>query len=238
MQNELLITASLAVSYCSLLLFYRLAGKAGIYSWIAVSTIIANIEVTILVYAFGIEQTLGNTLFASSFLATDILSERYGKRHADKGVLIGILTSGIFIVFTVLWRLYEPSPQDIAMPAVRAVFGNTPRILAASQIAYIVSEFLDVKLYHAIWKITENKSGDRKKFLWLRNNAATMAAQLINIIIFNTGAFAGIYDSRTLLSITTSCYVIYVFTSLMDTPFLYLARRMRHRDDSTTEEKD
>ncbi len=235
--NELLIAASLAVSYCSLLLFYRLTGKAGIYSWIAVSTIIANIEVTILVHAFGIEQTLGNTLFASSFLATDILSERYGKRYADKGVLTGILTSGIFIVFTVLWRLYVPSAQDSAMPAVRAVFGNTPRILAASQIAYIVSEFLDVKLYHAIWKMTANKSGDRKKFLWLRNNAATLVAQLVNIIIFNTGAFAGIYDSRTLLSITASCYVIYVFTSLLDTPFLYLARRMRPWDDST-EEKD
>ena len=71
MYNEILLVISLTVSFSSLLIFHRFFGKSGIYVWIALCAVLANIEVTVLVHAFGMEQTLGNMLFASSFLATD-----------------------------------------------------------------------------------------------------------------------------------------------------------------------
>ena len=224
MLNEVLLIASLVVSFgavvCSLWLF----GKSGVYVWIAVCAILANIEVTVLVFAFGMEQTLGNTLFASSFLATDILSELFGKKEASKGVLIGIFATLVFIVFSSLWVHYIPSQNDWAFVSLKTLFSNTPRILLASLIGYALSEALDVFLYHFWWSLTETRSGDKTKFLWVRNNCSTLISQLVNIVVFNVAAFGGIYDVSTLLSITVSCYVIYIVTSLLDTPFVYVAR--------------
>ena len=84
MRNEILLIASLFVIYGMVLLWYCLFGKKGLYCWTVLATIAANIEVMILVDAFGMEQTLGNILFASTFLTTDILSEIEGKKSANK----------------------------------------------------------------------------------------------------------------------------------------------------------
>lgn len=224
--NEFLLIISLLISYSATLLFAKFFGKGGLFAWIGICAVFANIEVTILVHAFGMEQTLGNVLFASSFLATDILSENYGKKDADKGVYIGIATTVLFILFSFIWVHYIPSQNDWAMPSVKTLFSNTPRILFASLVGYAASELLDVWLYHKWWKLTESKTGDSSKFLWVRNNFSTLISQLINIIIFNFGAFWGIYQLNELISITIACYVIYIFTSLLDTPFIYLARKM------------
>ena len=96
--NEILLVLSLLVIYGSVLLVYRLFGKSGLYCFTAIATITANIEVLIMVDAFGMEQTLGNILFASTFLVTDIISEVDGKKAAQKAVNIGIFTSLFFIV--------------------------------------------------------------------------------------------------------------------------------------------
>ena len=111
MNNELLLILSLVLIYTCVVLFYRFLGRSGLYCWTVLATIAANIEVLIVVDAFGMEQTLGNILFASTFLVTDILSETEGKRAANKAVLIGILTSGIFILISQSWLLYTPNAR-------------------------------------------------------------------------------------------------------------------------------
>mgnify|MGYP000340980380 CR=1 FL=1 len=108
---------------------YALFGKAGLYCISAVATILANIEALILVNAFSMEQTLGNVLFAVTFLITDILSECEGKKAANKAVLTGILSSVFFLVLSQSWMLYNPSPNDTIMPSIKAVFSNTPRMI-------------------------------------------------------------------------------------------------------------
>lgn len=229
MQNELLLAASLLAAFGGLVVVFRFFGKGGIFSWICVCTILANIEVAALVNAFGMEQTLGNTLFAATFLATDMLSEFYGRKEARRGVLIGISASLAFIVFAKIWVCYIPSENDMALEPMKALFSNTPRILIASFAGFAASEFFDIWAYDAWWKWSEKKFGTRRRFLWLRNNGSTLVSQAINITIFSFGAFYGLYDFETLIAITVSAYVIYVFTSLLDTPFLYLARAVNDR---------
>ena len=95
--NELLLILSLLITYSMVLLVFRIFKKEGLFLWTIIATIAANIEVLILVNAFGMEMTLGNILFASTFLVTDILSELYGKKEAQKAVWFGIATSVIFI---------------------------------------------------------------------------------------------------------------------------------------------
>ena len=191
------------------------------------ATISANIEVLILVNAFGMEQTLGNILFASTFLVTDILSEVSGKKAANQAVNIGILTSLTFIIISQSWLLYQPGANDWAHSSIVNIFSNTPRMMAASLIVYAISQKFDVWLYHKWWGLTKRLCGDSRRYLWLRNNGSTLLSQLLNTVLFTMGAFLGTYDTRTLISIMWASYVIFIFTSLADTPAVYLARRIR-----------
>lgn len=222
--NELILIASLIFIFGFTILAYLYFGKAGLFCFTAIATMLANIEVLILVHAFGMEQTLGNVLFAATFLITDILSECEGRREADKAVWIGIFTTVVFLLITQSWMLYIPSEGDTAMPAIREIFSSTPRMVMASLSVYAVTQMFDVWLYHKWWKLTEKKSGSKRKFLWLRNNGSTLVSQLLNSFLFTFAAFAGTYDVKTLFTIFGSSYLIFIFTSLLDTPMVYLAR--------------
>ena len=227
--NELLLLGSVIVIYGLVLLAYKLFNKTGLYVMTVITTIIANIEVLILVDAFGLNQTVGNVMFASTYLITDILSENEGKKYANKAVWLGVFTSVVFLIFSQYMRLYIPAENDWAKSYINEIFSTTPRLILGSLAGYVVSQFFDVWLYHKWWNFTENKSGNKRKFLWLRNNGSTLISQLINTIIFTTISFAGWYDFNTLITIMISSYVIYIFTSLLDTPTVYLARKMKDK---------
>lgn len=229
MQNEVLLIFSVVMIYGVVLLAYRLFGKAGLYTMTAITTVLANIEVLILIDGFGLEQTLGNVMFASSFLITDILSENEGKRSSAKAVWLGVFTSAIMLLLTQYWLLYTPAQQDWVFPHIRAIFSTTPRMLLASFVGYVVSQRFDVWLYHRWWDFTTKKTGSRERFLWLRNNGSTLVSQMVNTVTFTLIAFAGWYDTKTLLSVMGSSYVIFIVTSLADTPVVYLARAMKHK---------
>ncbi|TGY98354.1 VUT family protein [Petralouisia muris] len=232
MQNEILLIVSLIVTYSTVLILFRLFQEQGLYLWTVVATISANIEVLIMVNAFGMEMTLGNILFASTFLITDILSEIYGKKSAQTAVYLGIATSVIFIAVSQSWMLYKPNENDFATPAIRTVFSNTPRLMAVGIIVYVIVQLFDVWAYHKWWAFTEKKFGDRKKFLWLRNNGSTLLSQLLNTVLFTWGAFLGTYNTSTLISIAFASYVIFLVTSLADTPFVYLARYLHRKKNN------
>ena len=229
MRNELLLIGSVVLIYGMVLIAWRLFGRSGMYAMSVLATVFANIEVLLLIDAFGMEQTLGNVMFASTYLVTDILSENEGKEAASRAVWLGVFTSAVMLCFTQYWMLYSLSGADWAGEHIRAIFSTTPRMMAASFAGYIVSQRFDVWLYHRWWDFTTKRFGDAKRFLWLRNNGSTMISQLINTVIFTTVAFAGWYDNRTLVSVMVSSYIVYLFTSLLDTPAVYLARWMKER---------
>lgn len=229
MINELLLIASIIFIFGAVLLAYRFFGKIGLYCMSVLATVLANIEVVILVNAFGMEQTLGNVLFASTFLITDILSECEGKREANKAVFLGILASVFFLLLSQSWLLYRPSENDFVFESMKTVFSNTPRMILSSLFAYAVSQLFDVWLYHKWWAFTEKKFENKRRFLWLRNNGSTLISQILNTVLFNVIAFAGIYDSKTLVSIVISSYVIFIVTSLVDTPAVYIARNIHDK---------
>lgn len=226
MSNEILLIFSVLLYFGTVLVLLRVFKEQGMYLWTVIATITANIEVLILVRAFGMEQTLGNVLFASTFLVTDILSELYGKKAAKKAVVYGSLTSVLFIICSQYWLLFSPSENDWAMESMKTVFSNTPRVMIAGIAAYVISQFFDVWLYHKWWDFTNKICGAKNRFLWLRNNGSTLISQLINTLLFTWGAFFKIYPVSTLISITLSTYVIYIITSIADTPFVYAARKM------------
>ena len=191
MLNEILLIGSIIVIYGMTLVLYRIFGKQGLYTFTIIATISANIEVLIVINAFGMEMTLGNVLFASTFLITDIISEIYGKKDAKLAVYLGISTSVAFIILSQWWLQYNPAETDFAMPAMKTIFSNTPRLMLTSMIVYAIVQQFDVWAYHKWWEFTKKKFGDERKYLWIRNNGSTLVSQFLNSL-FSLGAFGNI----------------------------------------------
>lgn len=229
MSNELILIISLIGTYGAVLVWFTLFGENGLFCFSVLATITANIEVLILINAYGMEQTLGNILFGSTFLITDILSEVKGKKYSEKAVNMSMFASFCFILLTNSWFLYTPSENDFIFPAISKVFSNTPRIMITSLVVYFISQRFDVWAYHKWWEYTTKKFGNPKKFLWLRNNGSTLLSQLINNVLFTFGSFLFVYDLKTLINICISSYIIFIVTSLADTPALYLARYIHNK---------
>lgn len=229
MTNEILLIVNLIFLYSSVLVVYRYFGLKGMYGFSIFVTIAANIEVLILVDAFSMEQTLGNILFACSFLITDIVSENYGKKEAQKVVNINIVMCILFIVISQMWLRYVPSVNDMNYDHISSLFANTPRLMLSSIGVYAIVQKIDVILYHRIWSYTTSKFNDSKKYLYVRNNLATLISQLLNTLFYTTFAFAGIYSLDVLISIIITSYLIFIVTSICDTPIVYFARKIYNK---------
>ncbi|MFP4205508.1 MAG: queuosine precursor transporter [Spirochaetaceae bacterium] len=216
--NELLWLILLLVNFATILLMFRIFGREGLAVWMALSVIAANIQVTKTVELFGVTATLGNIVYASSFLITDILSENYGKAIARRVVYYGL---AVIIGFTLLMNLavlFEPGPEDFAHESMAVIFGFLPRVALASVAAYLVSQLHDVWAY-AFWK----RRFDGIRRIWIRNNLSTMVSQLIDSVVFTTVAFAGVFRWPTFSEIVLTTYLLKVLVAAADTPFVYLA---------------
>ncbi|WP_024333349.1 queuosine precursor transporter [Desulfotignum balticum] len=217
--NELLWLAMLAVNFGFILFSYKIFGRPGLYAWVPLAAIVSNIQVIKLVELFGITATLGNIVYASSFLVTDILSEIYGKKQAKKAVFIGLFS---LVAMTVLMNLalwFTPAPDDFAQDSLANIFGFMPRIAAASLLAYLVSQMHDVWAYD-FWR--RRFPGLRR--IWLRNNASTMVSQFIDSTVFTVLAFWGVFPPAVLVQIFWTTYLLKWVVGVADTPFIYLAR--------------
>jgi hypothetical protein len=153
------------------------------------------------------------------FLATDILTELYGVKSAKKAVWIGVSMEIISIILIQLALLFIPNSLDLVQDSMKIIFGLFPRVAIASCSMFVLSNQLDVYLFE---KIREKTNG---KYLFLRNNVATIISQCIENYLFYIIAFFGIYSMQDLFSMTVVCCGIEILVALLDTPFLYLAVR-------------
>lgn len=221
MPNELLWLIFIIFDLSAVTLAFRLWGKNGLYAMIASSTIICNIQVLVIIKMFGLVATLGNIVYASIFLSTDILSECYGKKEARRGVWIGffcLFWATIAMQFAIH---FVPDITDFMMPHLQRIFALLPRIVGASLAAYLISQHHDIWAFHFWKKRTEGRH------LWLRNNLSTAVSQLIDSVVFSLGAFLGEFPAWTLIQIIITTYVFKIIVALIDTPFLYFARKLR-----------
>ena len=225
MQNEILWLAMLLANFFLIILAYKLFGKWGLIMWIPISVIVANIQVIQTVELFGLVATLGNIVYASSFLVTDILSENYGKKEANKAVWIGFFS---LISMTLLMNLalaFQPLAGDelaaATHDATSTIFSLMPRIAIASLAAYLLSQRHDVWAYN-IWKKRFSKDNQ----IWLRNNLSTMVSQLIDSSVFVFIAFYGVFETPLLIEIFITTYLLKFVVAAADTPFIYWGKHI------------
>lgn len=219
--NELLFFLSIVAVFSLLLAVYRLFGKTGIFCWISFVSVFANIAVIKTVSCFGITTTLGNVAFGSVFLATDILSEKYDKKSADKAVYIGLFCNVVFVILSQIARLYKPADGDIAQEAFEIIFSMTPRVCLGSICAFIVGNLTDIYLFDIL------KRAHGSKLLWFRNNFCTMLSQLIDNFVLHFIAFGNFYSVKQIIILSLNVWVIEAVVSICDTPVLYLAKKIK-----------
>lgn len=221
--NELLFFITLLICFSMTLLFYKLFKKEGLFVWIAIATIIANIQTVKLVNLFGIESALGTILYGSTFLATDILNEQYGKASAFKALKIGFISMIVMTILMTLSLLYIPSSSDFANDSLKLIFTLNIRITVASLAGFVCSQLVDTNLYNSLKKKT-NK-------LWIRNNVSTIISQIIDTCLFVTISYIGVVNLSTIFNIAISMYLFKFIIALMDTPFMYLSKKIDNNEE-------
>ena len=223
MINELLWIGLLLTTFIIVILAYRLFGKTGLYVWTAVGVILANIQVMKTVQIFGLVTAMGNVIYSSLFLVTDIINENYSKKDAQKAVWIGFF---VLITTTIVMQislLFIPDKSDFLSEHITAIFSFLPRIAFASLTAYLISQS------HDVWFFTKLKKRHKRKYLWFRNNLSTMISQLIDNTVFSLIAFAGVFSWDVIAQIFISSYILKVIIAVSDTPFIYLARKIKKK---------
>ena len=153
-----------------------------------------------------------------TFLITDLISEIYGKRRANIIVVIGIFASffsaGILLLGNALPAVdYSPINDSL----YEKVFALSPIAALASMIAYLIAQFVDIRIYHFWKKLTKGK------MLWLRNNLSTFTSQFLDSV-----TVVGLLCSFKVLNwdnfwgLSMASFIFKIMIAIVDTPFLYI----------------
>lgn len=217
------------VNFAFVLLFYRIFGKTGLFVWIGLSTVLANLQVIKTIEIFGMTATLGNAMYGTAFLVTDILNEKYGKEEAKKAVWLGFLTLLSMTVIMQMVLLFKPHEIDMAQGALSTIFSFLPQIALGSLAAYLASQFLDVYIFQFL-----KRKFPKDNQFWIRNNGSTVISQFIDTLVFTGIAFAGVFPFNEWIQIFITTYLLKFFVAILDTPFGYLAKKMHKTNKANT----
>ena len=162
-------------------------------------------------------------MYSGIYFATDLISEKYGRREANTAVVLGAI-SNIVIMFTlVLSTYYLPSQIAASSKSVHSAIETlafySPIFVIGSISAYLISQTFDVWLFNKIKDFTQGK------YLWLRNNISTLSSQALDTFIYTfVWVIAGELTFVVALSIALTKYVFKVIIAIVDTIFIYIVR--------------
>lgn len=170
---------------------------------------------------------VGVIAYPFTFLATDLISELFGRKKAQLVVWVGFIMN-IFMLFLMSVNHWLPNTQGVSggLNLFEGVYefmvGNT----IGSMIAYLVAQTIDVRLFHFWKRLTKGKH------LWLRNNASTMVSQLVDsttilTILYLAGNLGeNINTAGALAILILNSYLFKFFFALFDTPLFYLGVKL------------
>ncbi len=232
--NILLFLVLMVSNFILITISYKLFGKKGLIAYISVSLIAANIQVNKVVeYEIGkfvVVASLGNAMFGGVFLATDLLSEKYGKEDARKAVLISLVANLSFLTVMIISSLFKGFDDefDQAIDLFYGPTGTMVKMLIISNIVYICSQTLDIFIFEKV----KEKNPDTK-WLFIRNNVSTGISQLVDTLLFVTLAtvFTDVFEWKDYSDLVLTTYFIKLLVALVDTPFIYLLTRIQPNEE-------
>jgi len=236
-QAPIIITWIIFLFFClfTILFLLKFFGEVGIYLYSTIAVIAANIQVLKIIDFpfFSNPIALGTILFATTFLATDILTEYYGIKFARRNIFInfvGFLLMTIIMLFTLG---FKPLSAEIAgeeylwalniQSHLLGIFLPLPIFFISSMIAFLFSQFFDVWIYEKIAQLT------KRKYIWIRNNISTMLSSFLDNTIFSVFAWIILNPNPldfkiVFFTFIIGTFILRAFLAIIDTPFIYLAK--------------
>jgi hypothetical protein len=187
--------------------------------------------------ALSLNLTAGVLLWPVVFIMTDIINEYYGRTGVR---FLSFLTAGLilfaFLVFYLAMRLipadfFLSSKQGSGVPdmekAYESVLGQGGNIILGSLVAFIISQLIDVFVFHRIKRATGEKA------IWLRATGSTLVSQFIDsyVVLFiafyvgsriNSSAGDFQWPFRLFIAVGTVNYIYKFLVAILMTPVIYL----------------
>lgn len=177
-------------------------------------------------YTFG----AGVLFFPISYLFGDILTEVYGYKRSRRVIWAGfgsLFFASIMAMVITNLRPAETMPES-QIEAVNLIFGQTPRIVAASLTAFWIGEFVNSYVLAKMKILTAGR------FLWMRTIGSTIMGEIADSVVFYPVAFLGIWPNEQLIAVMLGNYFIKVLWETLATPFTYIIvgflKRAEHED--------
>lgn len=177
--------------------------------------ITANLIAVKLISLFGWILPAAVFVFPLSYITGDVLTEVYGYSRARKVIWLGFFCNFIFVLFVWIGQILPPAVFWDGQAAYARILGYTPRLLAASFLAYLVGEFANA------FVLAKMKIATRGKWLWLRTIGSTVVGQGLDSAIFITLAFAGTIPGKGLMSAVITQWLAKSIYEASVTPLTY-----------------
>ena len=190
----------------------------GLYvSFILISNIIAYKIVSFDLGFTTLFATSATLVFSVTFLLTDIVNEKFGRKETQKMIVIAFITQVAVALFILIAINLPSAPFWQDQEIFSKILGFAPRIMIASWIAFLISENLDTYIFSWLKKKTKGKH------LWMRNAFSSIPSMLLDTIIFVTIAF---YSIQPLMPLIIGVVVIKWLVGVINIPFMYLNRKV------------
>lgn len=154
-------------------------------------------------------------VFAVTFLITDIVNEKFGRKETQKMIFIGFVTQIAVAFFIWISINLTPAPFWQDQESFARIIGFAPRIMIASLVAFFISENTDAYLFAWFKKITKGKH------LWIRNVFSSIPSMALDTIAFVIIAFYGV---QPLFSLIVGVMFMKWIVGIIDIPFMYFNR--------------
>jgi len=160
-------------------------------------------------------------IFAVTFLITDIVNEKFGRKETHRMIFIAFLTQIVMVAFIYIGTYLQPAPFWQNQQAWELIFGIVPRITLASWITFLVSENLDAYLFALIKKLTGGS------YLWIRNAGSSIISLSVDTALFVSLAFYG--TGLPLWSLMIGQFLTKYLVAIINIPFMYLNRWVMYK---------
>ncbi|NIP32369.1 queuosine precursor transporter [Candidatus Saccharibacteria bacterium] len=154
-------------------------------------------------------------IFSVTFLMTDIVNEKFGRKETHKMIMIAFATQVALAFFSWLVVSLNPAPFWSGQESYALILGQVPRLILASWIAFLISENLDAVIFAWFKKLTKGNH------LWMRNAFSSLPAMALDSIIFVAIAF---YGQQPIWPVILGLIVVKWVIGVIDIPFMYLNR--------------
>lgn len=204
----------------TIVLFLCIAGFIG---GLLISNITASKLYFVNIFSQSFAIPVGTSLFALTFICTDVISEVWGRQYSSLLVLAGFIARIIALGFLYFAVNIEGAGAPVwdNQDAYASILSGSSRIILAGILTYPVSQLADIYLFHYFKKQQKGKN-----LLWFRNTASTFISQLIDSTVFILIAFGGLLEVDVLINIIIGQVIIKWIIAMVDTPVVYMVRNV------------